>query len=258
MPEAAGIAYATSPGESSLGSTPLVLIHGAGGSRLHWPADIRRMEGRMVYAIDLPGHGRSSGPTSNTIEGYASRVAAWMAAVDLPPAIVVGHSMGGAITQQLAVDYRQRLAGMVLIGTGVQLPVNHNLLELTSSADTFPKAAELILKWQFGRQVNPDLVAVAAKEMQTLDHNVMHDDLTACNQFDLSHTTPPESLGGLPALVICGQDDKMTPLAMNRDLAESLPGANLVAVPAAGHMVMLERPEEVVVAIQAFLDHNSM
>ena len=258
MPEAAGIAYATSAGGSSNGGLPFVLVHGAGGSRLHWPAELRRMEGRTVYAIDLPGHGRSSGSTSNTIEGYAAQVALWMEAVDLPPAVVIGHSMGGAISQLLASNHRAKLAGMVLIGTGQQLPVNPSLLEFTSSADTFPKAAELILKWQFSRQVDPTLVSMAADEMQALHHSVMHDDLTACNKFDHTRRAQEKGLGGLPALVICGQDDKMTPLSMNQDLADALPGANLVTIPSAGHMVMLEKPAEVAVAIKAFLESNGL
>jgi pimeloyl-ACP methyl ester carboxylesterase len=216
------------------------------------------MEGRAVYAIDLPGHGRSSGSTSNTIEGYATQVALWMEAADLPPVVVIGHSMGGAISQQLASNHRAKLAGMVLIGTGQQLPVNPSLLEFTASAETFPKAAELILKWQFSRQVDPTLVSMAADDMQALHHSVMHDDLTACSKFDHTHRAQEMGLGELPALVICGQDDKMTPLSLNQDLANALPGANLVTISAAGHMVMLERPAEVAEAITAFLESNGL
>jgi pimeloyl-ACP methyl ester carboxylesterase len=258
MPEAAGIDYAISAGGSSNGGTPLVLVHGAGGSRLHWPAELRRLEGRTVYAIDLPGHGRSSGSTTNTIEGYTAQVALWMEAVGLAPAVVLGHSMGGAITQQLASDHRSTLAGMVLIGTGQRLPVNPSLLEFTASADTFPKAAELILKWQFSRQVDPTLVSMAADEMQAIHHSVMHDDLTACSKFDHARRAQEKGLDGLAALVICGQDDKMTPLSLNQDLVDSIPGAKLVTVPEAGHMVMLEDPAAVAEAIKAFLESSGL
>lgn len=258
MPEAAGINYAISSGGSPTGAPPLVLIHGAGGSRLHWPPDLRRLEGRTVYSIDLPGHGRSKGSVTDRIDGYADGVSRWMEAVDLPSAIVAGHSMGGAIAQQLAYGHRQRLAGLILIGTGNRLPVNTSLLELTSSAKTFPQATELIIRWQFSRQVDPDLVELAQESMDNLDHRVMHADLVACSQFDLSGRDPQVDLAGLPTLVICGQEDKMTPLAMSQALVDTIPQAEMVTVSSAGHMVMLEKPAEVTGAIQSFLNQHNL
>jgi pimeloyl-ACP methyl ester carboxylesterase len=258
MPETAGINYAISSGGSPTGDPPLILIHGAGGSRLHWPPELRRLEGRVVYSIDVPGHGRSEGSGVDRIAGYTDRVARWMEAMDLPPAIVAGHSMGGAIAQQLAYDHRQRLAGLILIGTGSRLPVNKSLLELTSSAKTFPQAAELIIRWQFSRQVDPALVELAQEAVDQLDHRVMHADLVACSRFDVSERHPRVDLVGLPTLVICGQEDKMTPLAMNQALVDFIPQAELVTVPSAGHMVMLEQPAEVAAAIQAFLNQHNL
>lgn len=258
MPEAAGIAFATSSRGSSDGAPPLVLIHGAGGSRIHWPPELRRMASRAVHAIDLPGHGRSEGSALDQIQHYADQVAGWMEALELPKAVVAGHSMGGAIAQQLAYDHRGRLAGLVLIGTGNRLPVNPILLELTASPETFPQAAELILRWEFSLQVDPALVELAREAMGELDHSVMHADLTACSRFDLSDRNPRKELAGIPILVICGQDDKMTPLSLNQELAEFLPGAKLVNIPSAGHMVMLEKPVEVAGAIEDFLQHNGL
>jgi pimeloyl-ACP methyl ester carboxylesterase len=253
MPEAAGIDYAVSSGEPLSGGSPVVLIHGAGGSRLHWPPELRRMQGREVYAIDLPGHGRSPGPAVDQIQMYADKVAEWMDALELPKAVVIGHSMGGAITQQLAYDHRERVAGLVLIGTGSHLPVNESLLMLTSSAESFPQAADLIIRWQFSRQADPSLVALAREALGESDHQVMHADLTACNQFDLTDRNPKVGLRQLPVVVICGQDDKMTPQSMNQALADFIPQAELVTVPSAGHMVMLEKPVEVAGAVEAFL-----
>jgi pimeloyl-ACP methyl ester carboxylesterase len=216
------------------------------------------MQGRVVHAIDLPGHGRSEGPAADRIKGYADGVAQWMEAIDLPQAIVVGHSMGGAIAQQMAYDFRERVAGLVLIGTGSRLPVNQSLLQLTASAESFPQAAELIIRWQFSRQVDPALVALAQESLEMLDHSVMHADFSACSRFDVSERNPKVALRELPVVVICGQDDKMTPPAMNQALADFIPQAMLVTVPSAGHMVMLEKPQEVARAIQSFLDRHNL
>lgn len=258
MPEAAGIDYAVSMGGSPSGDPPLVLIHGAGGSRLHWPPELRRIQDRDVYAVDLPGHGRSLGSAAEHIEGYVDGINQWMGAIGLPPSIVVGHSMGGAIAQQLAYDHREQVAGLVLIGTGSRLPVNESLLVLTNAEDTFPQATELILRWQFSRQVDPALVTLAKESLEMIDHSVMHADLTACSRFDVSERNPRVALRGLPAVVICGQEDKMTPLAMNQALADFIPQAEMVSIPDAGHMVMLEKPAEVAQAVRSFLSQQNL
>jgi pimeloyl-ACP methyl ester carboxylesterase len=211
-----------------------------------------------VYSIDLPGHGRSKGSAADRIEQYADAVTQWMGAVDLPPAVVVGHSMGGAIAQQIAFEDRARLAGLVLIGTGNRLPVNESLLQLTASAETFPKAAELIIRWQFSRQVDPALAALAKESLEMIDHSVMHADLTACSRFDVTERNPIVALRALPVIVICGQDDKMTPPAMNQALVDFIPQAELVTIPSAGHMVMLEKPAEVAATVRAFLDRQNL
>jgi len=66
---------------SRRGGPALILIHGAGGSHLHWPAALRRMPGATVYAVDLPGHGRSEGPGRERIEDYVADIVRFMDAV---------------------------------------------------------------------------------------------------------------------------------------------------------------------------------
>ncbi len=115
MPDAAGVGYKHhSRGSPNSGQPPLVLIHGAGGTRLHWPPSLRRLPGAEVYALDLPGHGEAPGSGQSTISGYRRAVVDWMQALDLPPAVVIGHSMGGALALALALDAPPRVAGIVL------------------------------------------------------------------------------------------------------------------------------------------------
>jgi len=76
---------------------PLVLVHGAGGDHLHWPPQLRRLAGCEVYALDLPGHGHSPGAGRNTITAYAQVLNAFADTLALPPFVLAGHSMGGAI-----------------------------------------------------------------------------------------------------------------------------------------------------------------
>jgi pimeloyl-ACP methyl ester carboxylesterase len=228
---------------------PLVLIHGAGGHRLFWPTQIRRLPQQVVYALDLPGHGESPPPGESTVGGYAARILDWMRAVDVREAVLVGHSMGAAIALTAALR-SQAVVGLVLLGSGGSLPVHPELLRLTEARDTFPMAVERVVRGSFSRSTDQHFVELAHQRMLAADPAVFHMDFVACSHFDVRR-----QLGqiGCPGLVVCGAEDRMTSPEQNRALAEGLPEAELFLVPEAGHMVMLERPEAVAERIQQFV-----
>lgn len=240
MPEAAGVGYKLHSGGTPTGSRPpVVLIHGAGGNRLHWPPSTRRLPGSEVYALDLPGHGDAPGPGQSTIEGYRQAVAAWMQAVDLPPAVVVGHSMGGALALALALESPQHIAGIVLVGTGARLRVHPLLLEASASGGVAMETLATLVEWWYSPQASPRLKVLASRVLAATDTTVLNGDFIACNGFDVMDRL--EAIDR-PALVVVGEDDRMTPLKFARYLAEHLPRSRLQIIPGAGHMVMLEQP----------------
>src|SRR5512143_1017737 len=101
MPIAAGLYY-FAHGADALTRPPIILIHGAGGNHLYWPPELRRLPNERVIAVDLPGHGKSQGVGHHTIEGYADGILAFMKALKLASAVLVGHSMGGGVALQAA------------------------------------------------------------------------------------------------------------------------------------------------------------
>ena len=107
---------------------PLVLVHGAGGNLMHWPGELRRLPGHTVYALDLPGHGKSGGAGRAEIGAYAEVVRGFAEALGLVPFVLAGHSMGGAIALEFALRYPARLAGLILVGTGARLRVAPEIL----------------------------------------------------------------------------------------------------------------------------------
>jgi pimeloyl-ACP methyl ester carboxylesterase len=238
-------------GASAKGRPPLLLIHGAAGSRLFWPPAIRRLEGVEVYALDLPGHGASGGEARPTIEGYASAVETWMEEAGLDRVVCAGHSMGSAIALALALASPSSLAGLILVGSAAMLRVNPVLLELSDSLATYRKAAELIVEWSFGSQAPPRLLELAGRRMGDIPARVLHADLEACSQFDIASQIPKI---GLPVLLICGSEDRMTPPKLSQALNGALPRSELRLVEGAGHMVMLEQPEAVAAAIKQFFE----
>lgn len=228
---------------------PLVLVHGAGGNLYHWPSHLRRLPDHDVYALDLPGHGRSQGPGRSTIGDYAEVVHDWAAALDLRRFVLAGHSMGGAIAQTFALRYPHRLAGLILVGTGARLRVHPAILQRIQT-DKEGVARQLV-EWVHGGR------ARAAQKRQYLRHvlavetNVMLGDWQACDGFDIMSQLANIHV---PTLIIAGTQDQMTPVKYGRYLAEHLPEADLTIIEGAGHMMMLEQPLLVTSAITGFLD----
>lgn len=227
---------------------PLVLVHGAGGSHLDWAPELRRLRGARVIALDLPGHGKSSAPGRDTIPAYARDVIALLDALAIPRAIIAGHSMGGAIAQQLALDWPDRVAGLALLGTGSKLPVDPALPErIVHEPDA---ALDWLAEWAWHPSVSDETRALGRALFAAASRQVMHDDYRACQTFDVRDRL--EQIAA-PTLVIGAEDDRLVPLKFSRTLAERIPGARLAVIEGAGHMFPLEKAPQVASAIESWL-----
>lgn len=234
----------------SRGAGPTVLlVHGAGGTWRHWGLQLRDLEGAYRLALDLPGHGRSTGPGRETVEGYAQVVLDLIHALDLAEVTVVGHSMGGAIALTMALAAPEVVARLGLVGTGARLRVHPDFLAGLLAPDPAPTIRRIaVASYRSGA---PEAqIAQTARELAATDPVVYHGDFIACDAFDLMDRLAAISQ---PALVLTGEDDRMTPPKYARYLAEHLPHATLRLVADAGHMVMLEQPAAVTEALRAFL-----
>lgn len=243
--------FCFSHGVENVSRPPLVFIHGAGGTHLHWPPQVRRMNGQRIFALDLPGHGKSGGVGFQSIADYASAVVDFLDAARLNAAVFVGHSMGSAIALTLALDFPKRVLGLGLVGSGARLRVHPQILEQTASEAAFPLAIKLINDAEFGPSADPKLKELAARQMAEIRPSVMHGDFLACNEFDVM-----QRLGeiNVPTLILCGAEDVLTPLKYSEFLRDHIPAARLLAFPGAGHMVMIEQPLEVAQALSDFAD----
>ncbi len=241
--------------EKGTENPPLVLIHGAGGTHLYWPPELRRLPGYCVYAVDLPGHGKSEFcDGQQTIGEYARYLVQWLESIQLRRAVFVGHSMGSAIALTLAIDHPEYVVGLGLISGGARLKVNPDLLAYAADMTTFLKATELLVSCSFSANASPRLVELASRRISETRQSVVLGDLQACNRFDVM-----ERLIGVqqPTLVICGSEDQMTPLRYAQYLSNSIPNAQLSIIPGTGHMVMLEQPRQVSESLLSFLQDIS-
>jgi pimeloyl-ACP methyl ester carboxylesterase len=241
--------------DKSIENPPLVLIHGAGGTRLYWPPEIRRLPGYCVYALDLPGHGKSELRGGHqTIDKYADILVEWLEAVHLRRAVFVGHSMGGAIALSIALQHPERVIGLGLISSGARLKVHPTILNYAADPTTYNKAADMLVSYSFSPNAPKRLVELAHRRMLETRQSVFSGDLQACNRFDIM-----DKLGAIKqsTLVLCGAEDQMTPLRYAQFLSTSITDTRLVIVPGAGHMVMLEKPHLVAESLLSFLNEIS-
>jgi pimeloyl-ACP methyl ester carboxylesterase len=232
------------------GSPPaLLLVHGACGSHLDWPPEIRQLNGTFVYAIDLPGHGRSKGAGKNRIADYASDVIHLINTLSLNNVVVAGYSMGGAVAQEIGLRKIQAVSGLVLISTGAHLPVGDSILDFLST--DYTRAIDSLLKLSWSRDASEHLVALAKERQLDIDQEVAFKDFTACKAFDLRGEIAAIDL---PTLVISGSVDRMVPPQYGRMLTERLSNARPVQIDGGAHMVFLEKPAVVAGAITTFLE----
>lgn len=223
---------------------PIVLIHGAAGNHLVWSLQVRALGdvGRVI-ALDLPGHGRSDPPGCDTLHAYCDLVLGVLDALQFERAVIVGHSMGGAIAQTLALTHPGRVSGLGLIGTGARLRVHPDIL---AGILTHPdEIAAYVIAYSY-TAITPELRRRAEAEFRACPPSIAHGDFIACNQFDALACV---SQIAAPTLVLCGKQDRMTPPKFSVYLAKQIPNAVLVLVDEAGHSVMLEQPEPVNAAL---------
>lgn len=226
----------------------LILLHGSGGSAKNWPARVKGLPGVNVYALDLPGHGQSSGEPPASVSAYADWVEGFVDGLGLEQVVLCGHSLGGAITLTLALRKPSWLTRIILVGTGARLRVHPAILAgVKNNADG---VAAMMGNFVFG----PDADRDAREEMAGLIHGatpaVLLNDFQACDGFDVMEQARDIRT---PALVVCATHDQLTPVKYARYLADVIPVAELLVIEGAGHMVALEKANEFTAAVALFL-----
>lgn len=227
---------------------PVLMVHGAGGTHIDWPAELRRMPEANAIIPDLPGHGRSKVPARSSISAYAADMIGLLDVLKIPRAILLGHSMGGAIVQTMALHYPNRVRGLILIGTGAKLSVHPDILNGLLS--DYEKTVQMIVDWQWAEGYE-QVKRLGYRRLLETDPKVLYSDFSATNAFDLRGQIAQIHV---PTLIIGGTADKMTPFKFSTYLHEQIAGSQLVSVEGGGHMMALEQSQVVASAVQRWLE----
>jgi pimeloyl-ACP methyl ester carboxylesterase len=214
----------------------VLFIHGAGGGQYTWSCQKGFFEKHFnPIIIELPGHGGSEGEGEKEIGRYAEHVYDFLKALNLSKVFLVGHSMGGAIVQTMALRYPEMIKGIILVGTGTRLRVLPMILEGLKTS--FEETVRKINVLHYSRKASPDLLENSFRNMMQFRPEILYGDYLACDRFDLMNEVGRIDL---PTLILCGEEDELTPVKYSQFLHDQIKGSRLEVISGAGHMVMME------------------
>jgi len=231
----------------------VLFIHGSGGGQHTWVYQKGFFEREFnPVMIELPGHGESGGEGEEEVGKYAEHVYAFLKALGLKKVFLAGHSLGGAIAQTLALTHEEMLKGVVLVGTGARLRVLPMILD--GIKNNFEETVRKINQFAFSHKVQTDLIEKSVSFMLQCRPGVLYGDFLACDRFDL--TSEVEKIV-LPTLILCGDDDQLTPAKYSQFLNSRIKGSKLEVLPNAGHMVMMEAAQAFNEKVRDFILESS-
>jgi len=221
---------------------PIVFVHGACENSMFWNCQRILSDRFRILAVDLPNHGRSKpfdGPVD--VEKYAYAVSEFVAKTcNEERAVLVGHSMGGAIALINAIHYPKNLRGVVLVCTGAKLGVLPSIRD--GLRTRFEETVKTIVgPRQFAAATNLEIIRFVTDEITKVKSETASADYEACNGFDVRQKLRTIAL---PTLIIVGEEDKMTPVTWSTYLKENIPKSRMIVMRESSHLPMLERPSE--------------
>jgi pimeloyl-ACP methyl ester carboxylesterase len=254
---------------------PIILIHGITSSSVNW-STVGPMLARdyTVLAPDLVGHGQSAKPRGDYSMGaFASGIRDLTVALDLGPATVVGHSLGGGVAMQFAYQFPERAVRLALVDSGGLGGTVHGLLR----AATLP-GSELVLPLLAGPRVLKAGEAVGrvlsrvgirlgtdAAEMARGHASLADREARLAFVHTLRASIDPRGqrvratdrlylAAELPLLILWGARDRIIPVGHGRRAHEMVPGSRLEIFEAAGHFPHLDEPDRFVATLREWIE----
>ncbi|QSQ11767.1 alpha/beta fold hydrolase [Myxococcus landrumensis] len=235
----------------------VVFLHGYTDSHHTWDLNLSLFSRDFhIYALDQRGHGDSTRPACcYTQQFFAADVAAFLDAVGEKRAIIVGHSMGSFIAQQVALDYPRRVEALVLVGSAPTVSGNEVALFLKSVVDeqvgtVDPAFVRDFQSSTFVRPVPASYLDTLVSESLKVPARVWQDSLDGLLSED--HSARLSTLRA-PVLVVGGDQDGFFPVAQQRALVDALPNARFILYPNTGHAPHAELPHTFVRDVSQFL-----
>jgi pimeloyl-ACP methyl ester carboxylesterase len=156
--------------------------------------------------------------------------------------------MGGAIVQTMALTHPEVVSRIVLVGTGARLKVVPMILD--GIKDNFEETVRKITQFAYSRKTSSDLIERGISDLMRCRPEVLYGDFLACDRFDTMNEVEKIDL---PTLILCGEEDQLSPVKYSEFLHRRIKGARMETFPDAGHMVMMEAPQAFNEKIREFM-----
>lgn len=228
--------------EAGSGGTPLVFLHGVGSDKSVWAPQIEHFgKSRRAVAFDYPGYGDSDPAAQGAgRDDFAAAILAAMDSLSIERAHVCGLSLGGVVAIALHAAAPERCESLILADTFAVHPDGRGINERSVAASADLRAlAEARVDVLLAQPADPAIRAEVVETMAKIDpaaYRIGAEAVWLADQRDRAAAI------GVPTLVVCGAEDKVTPPALSRELAALIPGARYAEIPGAGHLSNLEQP----------------
>jgi pimeloyl-ACP methyl ester carboxylesterase len=254
------------------GGPPVILIHGFGGSMWQWEYQQTALAARYrVITLDLPGSGLSDKPDiAYTPDEMVAFLSGFMDALGIQKAALVGNSMGAGLVIGMAVAHPERVDRMVLI-SGLPQGVREKLTGPLIKRAVETSAPVWLIRfgnWLFGRWLTEDVLKEIVHDHSRLTPAVIERSyrnrkrpgliraaMATARNLPLWEQGFALRIGEIarPTLILWGEEDKVFPHAVGRELQSTIKGSSFVLVPKAGHIPQWEQPDLVNASLMTFL-----
>jgi pimeloyl-ACP methyl ester carboxylesterase len=229
----------------------VLYVHGTGCNTKVWQQHMAAVaEAHTPVAIDLPGHGQSTGSGFRGVADYSHFVVELATHLGWKRFVVAGHSMGGAIALTIALYHAELLNGLMLIDTGARLRVHPAILQAARQVARTGRRLPPERSWGYASSTPQSVVDAVHAMTADTDPRVTYKDWICDDSFDVMSRVPTITV---PTLAVCGEEDKLTPLKYHRFFQEKMPNCQLAVIPHAGHWSYIEQPEAFSRVVSAFL-----
>jgi non-heme chloroperoxidase len=239
----------------------IIFLHGYSDSWFSFSRMLHLLSASYhAFALTQRGHGDSDKPECcYTVDDYAADVDAFMDALGIERATIVGASTGALFAQRVVLSYPHRVRRLVLIAA--QTPANEAISGLREEVHALedpvpPEFARGFQESTIHHPVPEEFLARAVSESLKLPAHVWRDYMEeAILSIDRDYVVPLKDID-VPTLILWGEQDPLFPREEQERLAAAIPGATLKAYPETGHAAHWERPEWVVRDLEAFMEET--
>jgi len=227
--------------ESGAGGVPIVFLHGVGSDKSVWAPQIDHFgKQRRSVAFDYPGYGDSEPMPGATRDDFAAAILAGMDSLAIDRAHVCGLSLGGVIAIAMHATAPERCASLVLADSFAVHPDGRGIYERSVAASADLRAlAESRVDVLLAQPADPAIRDEVVETMARIDPTAYR---AGAEAVWLADQRERARAIDVPTLVICGAEDKVTPPALSKELAELIPRARYEEIARAGHLSNLEQP----------------